>query len=112
MALDQLLKDFLELYTEEIDLKEKVKLLSEKRKEIEEQVIHTMKQNGITSVPCGRYTIVAREKTTKKKPSKDMVFEEIAKDVGTSADKIKSAMEKVNQRSTVEIKTQLKPLKA
>lgn len=112
MALDQVLKEFMEVYTEELDLKEKVKLLSEKRKELEEQVVHNMKENGISSVPCGSYTIYAKEKKTKKKPSKDAMLDEIAKNVGTTREKVKNAIDKFNEKSTVEIKTQLKPLKA
>lgn len=109
--LDGLLQEFHEIYNEQMALKDKLKLIGEKRKDMEDQIIQIMTDNGISSVPCGNYTFIAQPKKTVKKPNKKELVKHMSNDLGTTQETLEEAMKKAEKHVTIEFKTQLKPLR-
>jgi hypothetical protein len=103
-------EEFITLYNKESELKDQLKLITEKRREIEVKIVNAMLAQGLTSMQVGPYTIVARQKKSKKAMSKDAMAEQIAKEVNSNADSVKKAIEKAKESQSVEIKTSLKPV--
>jgi hypothetical protein len=103
-------EEFIALYNKEVQLKEQLKDVGGKRKEIESKIMEEMVAKNITSMKVGPYSIVVRQSKKKKSVSKDAMAEQIAKEVNSSADSVKKAMEKAKENQTVSMRTSLKPI--
>lgn len=109
---EDILKEFLEVHNEANDLKEKTKMINDRKKELEEQVIQIMNENGISSFLYGKIRFVAQPTKKVKKPSKKEVFEQVATNLGAAKETVEEAVKNAEKNVTIEFKTRIKPVKA
>lgn len=92
-------EEYLALATKEAELRDDLRDVAGRRKDLEDAIRTVMEESNVVEVPFTGFNIKMRERVTKKAPKKEQVVESLARKLGTSVESINSVYEELKSES-------------